>query len=370
MTTPESTIAAVLAADTWDKRVGEIRLIPERHGTAQHSGIFAAIARERYVPQLAADFAYVPHVPFYDEPHFEHVYSATCDATEGFTKVAVSDIAALLQQNPQTLLVFRTITGLLKNELAPATAVVAEALADGSQKVSASTIDGAEKRGARITAEQARVLAHTIDKLVRRELYTDAALGWHSKQEKFDTRDGWDGVRTLSNGGVPYSSYLHQRHFGGPFNQVTNATTSNRGDLLEDAVQQLFDDNGIPYIRTGAHNQGDIATRFGVTVTPAPDFVVFDASDTLRGMLECKVANDGGTARDKANRFQSLQGEGKRLGGVPVIGVLGGTGWARVNDTLGSVLQHTDGRVFTVETLDEMLTVNPFPQLIGLAHDT
>ena len=48
---------------------------------------------------------------------------------------------------------------------------------------------------------------------------------WHSKQDKLDTRDGWDSVRHLVSGGVPYRSYLHQRHFGGPFNQVTNATT-------------------------------------------------------------------------------------------------------------------------------------------------
>ncbi|PZT88872.1 MAG: hypothetical protein DI630_32860 [Gordonia sp. (in: high G+C Gram-positive bacteria)] len=51
---------------------------------------------------------------------------------------------------------------------------------------------------------------------------------------------------------------------------------------------------------------------------------------------------------------------------VPVVAVLGGTGWARVNDTLGPVLQYTDGRVFTLETLDQMLSVQPFPQLLGL----
>lgn len=83
-------------------------------------------------------------------------------------------------------------------------------------------------------------------------------------------------------------------------------------------------------------------------------------------MLECKATNDGGTARDKANRFRGLQTEGARLGGVPVVAVLGGTGWARVNDTLGPVLQYTDGRVFTLETLDQMLSVQPFPQLLGL----
>ena len=76
--------------------------------------------------------------------------------------------------------------------------------------------------------------------------------------------------------------------------QVLDATSVQRGDLIEDAVEALFKENGIPHVRTGGHNQGDIEARFGVLVTPAPDFVVFDESDTLRAMLECKGANDGG----------------------------------------------------------------------------
>lgn len=46
--------------------------------------------------------------------------------------------------------------------------------------------------------------------------------------------------------------------------------------------------------------------------------------------------------------------------------MLSGIGWNRVNDTLGPVLRDTDGRVFTMDTLPEMLTVSPFPQLRGL----
>ena len=120
------------------------------------------------------------------------------------------------------------------------------------------------------------MLAHTIDQLVRRELFSDAPPGLHSKQDKLDTRDGWDSVRQLATNGVPYRWFLHRRHYGGPFNQVTNATTGQKGDLLEDEVEALFKANGVPYIRTGSHNQGEIASRVGVTVTPAPDFVVFD----------------------------------------------------------------------------------------------
>ncbi|MCV7034875.1 hypothetical protein H7H69_11790 [Mycobacterium heckeshornense] len=366
MTSIDDTVAAVVSADTWDKRVSEIRLIPERHGKSQHGAVYAAVARQLYVPYLAPDFAFVHDAPFYDEDHFTTVYAEVESATKGFTNVTVDDLATLLEADPRALLVFRTITGLLKNELAATTTMVAEQLGDTSAPISPGTIDGAEKRGSRLTADQARVLSHTIDQLVRRELFTDPPPGLHSKQDKLDTRQGWDSVRQLATSGVPYRSYLHQRHYGGPFNQVTNATTAKKGDLLEDEVEALFKTNGVAYIRTGSHNQGEIASRFGVTVAPAPDFVVFDASDTLRAMLECKATNDGGTARDKATRFRLLQTESARLGGVPVVAVLGGTGWARVNDTLGPVLKYTDGRVFTLETLDQLLTVTPFPQLVGL----
>ncbi len=122
--------------------------------------------------------------------------------------------------------------------------------------------------------------------------------------------------------------------------QLLNATAEKRGDLIEDAVSALFDAHHVQYIRTGSHNQADIADRFEVTVQPAPDFVVYDQADNLRAMLECKGANDGGTARDKALRFARLHDESVRLGGIPLVAILGGLGWTRVNDTLGPVIRH------------------------------
>jgi hypothetical protein len=83
----------------------------------------------------------------------------------------------------------------------------------------------------------------------------------------------------------------------------------------------------------------------------------------LRAILECKQANDGGTARDKAARFAALRTEAIRLGGVPLFAVLAGLGWQRTADTLGPVVRDTDGRVFTIRTLDAMMTVEPFGAL-------
>lgn len=185
------------------------------------------------------------------------------------------------------------------------------------------------------------------------------------KTDKPDTLRGWESVRHYSKHGVPLSVFLHQRQYGGAFRQLLDATSTKRGDIIEDAVAEVFSANDIPFVRTGSHNQDEIATRFGITVRPAPDFVVFDKSETLRALLECKGANDGGTARDKAARFRGLRVEAARLGGVPLFAVLAGLGWTRTADALGPVVRDTDGRTFTIPTLPEVLTVQPFPDLLG-----
>lgn len=205
-----------------------------------------------------------------------------------------------------------------------------------------------------------------FDRIMSGTLFGEPAGDLRKKQRKPDTMQGWPTVVGFAADGVSYSTFLHQRHYGGAFRQVLDATSEKRGNLIEDAVEELFIATGVPYVRTGSHNQVEIEKRFEVAVRPAPDFVVFDDADTLRGFLECKGANDGGTARDKALRFRTLRDESVRLGGVPLLAVLGGIGWTRVNDTLGPVVRDCDGRVFTLANLPEMLTVQPFPTLVGL----
>jgi hypothetical protein len=360
----QDTVTKIAEANSWDQRIAQIRLIPLHHGTNEHPGIYAEIARLLYVPHLAADFAYVHDNHFYGREYFEQVYTAAFAATAGFTEVTEADLTSALEDNPRTLLVFRTLTGLTKGEFAHATIMAGEPT--GLSPLSPNKVDAMERNGTATTEEQARVAAKTLCQIIDGSLFGVPPGDLVSKQAKPDTENGWTSVRLFASGGVPFSLFLHQRHYGGAFRQVLDATSTKRGDLIEDAVETLFRENGVPYIRTGSHNQGDIAARFEVRVAPAPDFVVFDRSDTLRAILECKGTNDGGTARDKALRFAKLRGESNRLGGIPLIAVLGGIGWARVNDALGPVIRDTDGRVFTLSTLSAMLEVTPFPSLIGL----
>lgn len=360
----EETISRIVSASTLNQRVAEIRKVPGRHGSDDHASIFSEVAKKAYVPHLTPTFAHVSRVPFYDRVTMDESYAHAYIGTEGFTKVDTGTLADLLRERPNSLLAFRTICGLTKDEFAHAVE-----RSSRSHKVAGAAIDKIERGESAVKPERATAIATALDALIGQTLFGPGTEETPVKQAfKPDTALGWGSVEAFARDGVPFSAFLHQRHYGGAFRQLLDATSSKRGDIIEDATQELFDTNGVPYIRTGSHNQSAVAKRFGLDVRPAPDFVVFDErTDTLRAILECKGANDGGTARDKAGRFKNLRSEAVRLGGVHVAGILGGVGWKRTRDALGPVVEATEGLVFTLETLPEMLTVEPFPPLLGIA---
>jgi hypothetical protein len=361
---------AVAAAQTWDAKVTIVRRVPESFGTGQHAEVYAAIASRVYAPSIEPDFAYVHWRDDYELTPLEAAYELARAGTSGFTAVRRDDLARIINEHPQTLRVFRLLLGLITAEFSEACSMIADKL--DLAPVGKSAIKAMEA-GRRGTHRKAATCAAVVDLGMTGGLFPPAPAGTtlRRKTDKPDTAAGWTSVRAYATFGVPLPVLLHQRAYGGAFRQLLDATSSRRGDVLEVAVQELLKDARIPFIRTGAHNQDAIAKQFGLTVRPAPDFVILDPRITaLKAILECKVANDGGTARDKAARFRSLRTEAQRLGGVPVIAVLGGIGWRRSADALGPVVRDTDGRTFTVATLGSLLELDPFPSLCGLAPPT
>jgi hypothetical protein len=366
-TSPAADIARqVLEEQDWNKRVAIIRTIPETFGKAQHQAIYASVAESAYVSDLAPDFAYVHWRDEYELSEVQAAYDRAFALTNGFNRIAKDVIASTLEAEPKTLLIFRLLLGFIPRELAASTGVLGAA--SGRKQISASRVKTIES-GRPIKAHEAADLAAVIDRAMSGSLFPAPVGILRGKIAKPDTAEAWKTVQEYAARNVPFSVFLHQRHYGGAFRQLLDATSGKRGDLLEDAVEELFRENRIGFVRTGSSNQKTIATRFGLTVKPAPDFVVQDASGTLRAILECKKANDGGTARDKAARFAALRNESVRLGGIPVFAVLAGLGWRRTTDALGPVVRDTDGRAFTVKTLNSILTVEPLPSLVNTALD-
>lgn len=350
-------------------RVAIIRTVPEAFGTAQHAAVYAAIAERVYVPTLRPDYAYVHTREEYELAPLSAAYGLAYERTAGFTRVSREDLARVLMDAPSTLRVFRLLLGFTGSEFAETCNLVAERF--GTLPVGKGRV-GSVEEGRRIAAPEANTCAAAIDLVMNRDpgLFPPTPEGstLRLKIEKPDTASGWQSVRQYASTGVPLDVFLHQRAYGGAFRQLLDATSTERGDLVEDPVERLFTDERVPFVRTGAQNQAAIEERWGLTVKPAPDFALFDdRTDTLRAILECKGANDGGTARDKAARFRALRAEGQRLGGIPLFAVLAGIGWRRTADALGPVVRDTDGRVFTLATLPRILETEPVPSLRGLA---
>ena len=116
--TVEATINTILGAETWTQRVQQIRLVPQRHGTGEHGAVYSAVARALYMPHLAPDFAYIHEASFYEPAHFFRAYDEANRVTAGFCRVSELDTTEALVRCPGTLLVFRTLLGLTKEEFA------------------------------------------------------------------------------------------------------------------------------------------------------------------------------------------------------------------------------------------------------------
>ncbi len=202
MSNIQNTISRIAEVNSWDQRIAQIRLIPLKHGTNEHPRIYAEIARLLYVPHLAADFAYIHEDHFYGREYFEQVYADACEATEGFTKVTEDKLTSVLEDNPRTLLVFRTITGLTKGEFAHATIMAGKPIGLGPLKQ--NKVDAMERNGTATTYEQAKVAAKTISQVIDGSLFGVPPGDLVSKQAKPDTENGWPSVRLFAS-----------RNFGG-----------------------------------------------------------------------------------------------------------------------------------------------------------
>jgi hypothetical protein len=270
--TVEEAVTAAPDAASWDARVAVIRQIPEQFGTAALADVYSAIARRIYVPSLAPDFAYVHWRADYELEGVQEAYDKTQALTNGFVNVDRASLAQALQREPTALRIFRLILGFTAQEFAAARKLLTatDTGVTTVANISASRVKSIEA-GGKIGANVADTCARVINMTMQRQLFgTSPTEGVRLKADKPDTVNGWESIRQYVAGGVPLPVFLHQRLYGGAFRQLLDATSGQRGDILEDAVEELLNENRIPFVRTGSHNQEEIATRFSITVRPAP----------------------------------------------------------------------------------------------------
>lgn len=144
---------------------------------------------------------------------------------------------------------------------------------------------------------------------------------------------------------------LYERLLGRPFATHRDAVSEKVADVMEVPIEDALSKNGIPYRKT---KRAEKLAGFD----QAPDFCIPDEFNP-EVVIEAKITEDEGTARDKITRVQrlSLMNHDREAAGqapFQVIACIDGRGFVRRSD-LEKLILATRGKVFTLKTLSQMI---------------
>jgi len=168
--------------------------------------------------------------------------------------------------------------------------------------------------------------------------------------DKADTGPGLIGLQNLANLGVPYAMLLYERFLGRPFAGHRDSVSELIGDILETAIETVLTKASISFRKT---KRAERLPGFD----QVPDFILPDEFNP-RTVIEAKITEDDGTARDKVTRIQHLAELGRTAGetgrGFNVIACIGGRGFGVRREDMRKLLLATRGKVFTLKTVQSL----------------
>ena len=289
---------------------------------------------------------------------FEAGYEALKKSTRAFEDFTADRIEDAVGRAPMAFVVLRAILGFSPSEWAEATARRA-----GTPSVTQQFARSLDRRirlmpfqpvlGRSETADaRLRVLAETACELVTAGAPPASDVLVH-RLEKADTGSGLAGIQRLARLGSPYAVLLYERFLGRPFASHRDSVSELVGDVLETAVEKILANAGVSFRKTA--RAGRIPG-----FDQAPDFVVPSEFEP-RVVIEAKIAEDDGTARDKVTRVQHLgslaraRAEPGGPGRFEVVAVIGGRGFRTRREDLRKLLLATEGKVFTLRQLHRLV---------------
>ncbi len=311
---------------------------------------------------LQSSFIALPRGPdFVTYPEFQQAYEVLKQYTGGFKAVKTERVMLALQEDALTFVVLRSILGFTPSELAYVANQRAERGLGQSVSVSQSF---ARRFDRQVRIERGKVLSLTARSQKRIIAMVSAACQLLEdgvretdpemihRLDKADTSSGLVSIRHLANDGVPYAMLLYERFLGRPFAGHRDSVSELVGNVMESAVEQRLRRAGISFRKTKRAERVDGFDQ-------APDFIIPDEWSP-RIVIEAKITEDDGTARDKVTRIQHLAeiSRQRRLRGqfgFEVIACIDGRGFGVRREDMRKLLKATQGKVFTLTTLDGLI---------------
>ncbi len=170
--------------------------------------------------------------------------------------------------------------------------------------------------------------------------------------DKVDTKNGIESIRHVASMGLPYPMALYERLLGRPFAGHRDSVSELVGGGLETAIEEQLAGHGVGFRKTKRAEKID-------GLDQVPDFIVPDEF-APQVVIEAKLTEDDGTARDKITRIQhpdalSRRGNALEVPRFEVIACIAGRGFGVRREDMKKLLLATDGKVFTLKTLNRIV---------------
>jgi hypothetical protein len=294
---------------------------------------------------------------FIDYPSFSKGYEELKATTKDFRDLSPEPIITTICRTPISFIVLRTILGFTPPEWAYITTqrgnieVSQGAARSLDRRIRMAPLDPLRLDNG-LTNSRLRAMVMTACDLLT-EVPPAIADDKLYRLDKADTKQGLVSLQPLADLGVPYAMLLYERFLGRPFAGHRDSVSELVGDMLESAIEAQLTASGISFRKTKCAER---VSGFD----QAPDFIVPDEFNP-EVIVEAKITEDDGTARDKVTRVQhldTLSMQGQPPQGAPrfeVIACIAGRGFGVRREDMKKLLLATRGKVFTLQNLPRLV---------------
>ena len=279
---------------------------------------------------------------------FETGYQALKRSTDAFADVTAATVAAAIEAAPVAFIVFRAILGFTPPEWAYVTTEMTGVIVDQG---TARSIDRNMRvqpltprpLGTTLTDQRIRMMIDSGVKTLLAGANTEVPAILH-RLDKADTKEGIGSLQPVADLGVPYPVLLYERFLGRPFASHRDSVSELVGEVVEGAIKNVLTAARVSFRET---KRAERIAGFD----QAPDFIIPDEFNPA-AVIEAKLTEDDGTARDKVTRVQRLRTLRDQAGqSYDVIACIAGRGFKVRREDMRRLLQATDGKVFTLSTM-------------------
>ena len=306
---------------------------------------------------LESEFLVMPKgAGFVEFSTFETGYEALKRATGNFRDVTPEKVAPVVFEVPISLIVLRCMLGFTPPEWAyyasrhTGVAVTQSAARTIDRNIRMKPEEALPRNGS-VTERRIHALTDAACHILESGA-PESSLGELHRFDKADTRAGLTSLRSLADLGVPYSILLYERLLGRPFAGHRDSISELVGNIVENAIEDILSRAGISFRKT---RRAERLPGFD----QAPDFVIPNEFNP-QIVIEAKLTEDDGTARDKVTRVQhlgSLGTEGQPSGQprFEVVACIAGRGFGVRREDMKKLLLSTRGKVFTLQNMHQLV---------------